>query len=198
MATYRERKNADGSTKWEVQVRLKGHPTQTGSFERKTDAKRWAAQTETAIREGRYFPSSESKRHTVADLIDRYTETVLPAKKSARSQAAQFAWWRAELGVLTLKDLTPARISEARDKLAAGTTPRGERRSPATVVRNTSPDPVWWNRAGLASMAYASVVRTLSASAAGRRTVARRAAPTAAVRYFAGSTPQTLAVSTRL
>ena len=67
MASIRERTNADGSMKWEVQVRLKGYPTETGSFERKTDARKWAAQTEAAMREGRYFATSEAKQngHTV-------------------------------------------------------------------------------------------------------------------------------------
>lgn len=135
MATFERRLSDDGKESWRVKVRLRGHPPATATFERKTDAKKWAGATESAIREGRYFATSESRKHTVADLIDRYTRDVLPQKKSARSQVAQFAWWRAELGTLTLKDLTPARIGEARDALARGTTPRGERRTPATVSR---------------------------------------------------------------
>ena len=77
MATFRERANGDGSSKWEVQIRLRGHPTETATFERKTDAKKWAAATETAIREGRYFPHAEAKRHTVSDLVDRYVREIL-------------------------------------------------------------------------------------------------------------------------
>lgn len=150
MATFRERKNADGSNTWEVQVRLKGFQPATASFERKTDAKKWAAQTEAAMREGRYFATSASKRHTVADLLDRYTRDVLPEKKDRGSQGPQLAWWRAELGALTLADLTPARIAEARDKLAtrlvepknkvrregaSGPADAPKRISPATVNR---------------------------------------------------------------
>jgi len=91
MATFRERKNADGSTAWEVQIRLRGMPTETASFARKTDAKKWAAQTETAIREGRHFPHAQAKRRTLADLIDRYTRDVLPTKKTGHRRARN---WR--------------------------------------------------------------------------------------------------------
>jgi len=134
MATITGRVNGDGTTRWEVQVRLRGHPAATARFERKTDAKKWAAQTEAAIREGRYFPTAEARRHTLADLLDRYIKDVLPAKKNARAQRPHFDWWRAELGALRLTEVTAARIGEARDKLAATPTNRGPR-SPASVNR---------------------------------------------------------------
>lgn len=118
MATFRERKNADGTAMWEVQIRLRGFPTETASHKRLTDARKWAAATEAAMREGRYFPQAEAKRRTVGDLIDRYVREVLPDKKDKGSQGPQLAWWKGELGALTLADLTPARIGEARDRLA--------------------------------------------------------------------------------
>jgi hypothetical protein len=51
---------------------LKGFPSQSTTFERKTDAKEWAKQTKACIREGRYFKTAEAKKHTIADFIDRY------------------------------------------------------------------------------------------------------------------------------
>jgi len=129
MATIEKRTAADGSTSFRVKIRLKGHPPQTASFERLTDAKRWASSTESAIREGRHFRTTEAKRHTAADLIDRYVRDVLPGKRDGAHQAAQLAWWRAELGAYLLADVTPALIAEARDKLAR------EGRAPATVMR---------------------------------------------------------------
>lgn len=136
MATIRARKTKSG-TRYMVEVRLKGAKPQTASFARKTDAKRWAQQTEAAIREGRHFKTAEAKRRTVADLVDRYIADVLPTKSaSARSKRErQLAWWRQEIGHLTLADATPRTLAEARDQLAKGRTPRGEVRAPATVVR---------------------------------------------------------------
>ena len=45
-----------------------------------SDAKKWIADTESAIRDSRYFATAEAKRHTLADLIDRYERDVLPTK----------------------------------------------------------------------------------------------------------------------
>ena len=136
MAYLQLRKSKDGRTSYRVQVRLKGQPIQSATFERKTDARRWAHQTEAAIREGRHFKTSESKRHTVGDLIDRYVTTVLPRKeRSHQHQLSQLLWWRSEIGAHTLADLSPALIAQCRDKLAAGLVRGGTRRGPATVNR---------------------------------------------------------------
>ena len=64
---------------------------------------------------------------------------MIPQKgRWAHDQARQLAWWRDELGVLSLADVTPAVLAEARDRLARGATVRGERRSPYTVNRYLS------------------------------------------------------------
>ncbi|WP_445362784.1 tyrosine-type recombinase/integrase [Microbulbifer sp. ANSA003] len=115
--------------RYQAQVRLKGFPPQNATFTRKTDAKRWIQQTEAAIREGRHFKTTESKRRTLAELIDRYISDVLPTKpKSMNAQGRQLTWWKNELGYRPLADVTPALLSETRDKLHQG-------RQPATVVR---------------------------------------------------------------
>ena len=128
MASIRNRTNNDGSTSYRVDVRLKGFPAQRASFRRITDAKKWAQQTEAAIREGRYFKTTEARKHTLAEAIDRYKDSVLPAKRDHKKQSAQLDWWRNELGAYTLADVTPSLLGEARDTLSKG-------RSPATVVR---------------------------------------------------------------
>ncbi len=134
MATFDKHTANDGKITHRVRIRMKGFPLQTASFDRLTDARRWAQQTEAAIREGRYFKTREAQRHTLAELIDRYMVDVLPRKKGAAKQRQQLHWWREQLGVYALADLTPPLLAEYRDKLAAGF-PGDEPRSPATVVR---------------------------------------------------------------
>lgn len=136
MATIEKRTSSDGETSYRVKVRLKGFPVQSATFERLTDAKKWAQQTESAIREGRHFKTSESKRHTLAELIDRYCRVVLPQKpKLARDQTQQLAWWKEEIGSYALADVTPSLLAECRDKLGREITVRNKPRSPASVVR---------------------------------------------------------------
>ena len=136
MANIQERVSKDGKTTYRVQVRLKGYPTQTASFQRKTDARRWAQQVETAIREGRHFKTAESKKRTLSELIDKYIAQVLPTKpKSYEKQRAQLTWWKEQIGAYALADITPAMIAEYRDKLLDEVTCRGTKRSNSTVVR---------------------------------------------------------------
>ncbi|MEM6531686.1 MAG: site-specific integrase [Myxococcota bacterium] len=136
MAYIQERVTKAGKKHYRVQVRLKGKPTQSATFARKTDARRWAQQTEAAIREGRHFKTAESKRRTLGDLVDRYIEQVLPQKpKSEAKQRAQLLWWKQKIGDFSLADLTPSLLVQCRDRLRTEKTARGRTRAAATVVR---------------------------------------------------------------
>lgn len=139
MATIIKRLDSDGNPYYTVRIRLKGYPQQIETFKRlsgKDGAKAWAANTESAIREGRHFKTVEAKKHTFADLVDRYIKDVLPTKpKQAVRQKMQLEWWKEKMGVYVLADITPALIVQYRDELASGTTYRHTQRSPATVVR---------------------------------------------------------------
>lgn len=136
MATIEARRADDGTLTYRVKVRLKGHPTEHATFRRKTDAQRWAQSIESAIREGRHFKTTEAKRHTFNDLAERYLREVLPDRpRNALNTRRHLAYWQAKLGRLTLADITPALISQYRNELLAGETPRKTLRSNATVVR---------------------------------------------------------------
>jgi integrase len=135
MATIQKRYSADGIPSYRAQVRLKGYPMQTATFKRITDTNKWVQDTESAIRAGRHFKTSESKKHTLADLIDRYIKEVLPTKpKQAGHQQQQLEWWKGKMGAYALADITTAMIVQYRDELAGGETYRGTQRSPATVI----------------------------------------------------------------
>ena len=143
MANIQERKSKDGKLSYRVQVRLKGFPPQTATFERKTDAKRWVSETEAAMREGRYFKTTESRKRTLADMCQKYIDEVLPSKGASlqRGQKQQLAWWASRIGYCTLADVTPALIAEQRDYLAKNGSKilnvDGDVRlpTPATIVR---------------------------------------------------------------
>lgn len=136
MATIETRRSGDGTTGYRAKVRLKGFPSQSATFDRKTDAKEWAKQTEASIREGRYFKTAEAKKHTVADLIDRYLREI--EKKNPKrfvDVRKLLNWWRGEVGPYLLSDLTRALIIEQRDKLLSSRAKNAGQRSPATVNR---------------------------------------------------------------
>ncbi|MBX7149424.1 site-specific integrase [bacterium] len=139
MATIENRITSDGKKSFRVKIRLRGYPIQSATFERLTDARKWVQQTESAIREGRHFKTSEAKRHTLSEMIDRYIRDELPKKpRSLRNQKTQLLWWKERIGTYLLSDVTTPLIVSCRDKLASE--PINEKnptklRTPATINR---------------------------------------------------------------
>lgn len=123
MANIQRRTDKTGKTTFRVQVRLKGHPAQTASFERLTDARKWAASTESAIHEGRHFPHSKAKKTTLSDVLERYLHESVPTKSTSqqRNQELHIKFWREKLGFKVLADITDEDIAALRDELATGT-----------------------------------------------------------------------------
>jgi integrase len=115
--------------RYRVQVRLQG-VYRSATFPTLTQARRWATQTEQAIYEQAHFPVTEASRHTLRELLARYEREVLPRKRPGTQahQGVQLAWWTKQLGHLRLDQLTPARLTACRERLA-------ETRAPATVNR---------------------------------------------------------------
>lgn len=136
VANIESRRSLDGTQTFRAKVRLKGHAPESATFSRLTDARRWVQATEAAMREGRHFKTVVAKRHTLADLIDKYIREVLPHKPAnASNTELQLLWWKGRLGHLTLADLAPPAITEAKQVLLATKTRRHRLMSPATVVR---------------------------------------------------------------
>jgi integrase len=137
MASIQKRASTDKDgrqrTSYRVQVRRYGFPPVTATFERKTDADKWARETEADIQRGLRFPQHEAEQHTLADLVDRQLEHVkLHRPHDYERQRAILGWWKEKLGAYTLAAITvkPAMLADKRDKLLTD-----EGLSPATVNR---------------------------------------------------------------
>lgn len=122
MATINKHVDKKGKTTYRVRIRLKGSPVVSATFDRISDAKEWARNTDADIRAGRYIDKMESQRRTLAELLDVYEKRVLPSKgeRTVSIQKSQLKWWRNELGSLTLASITPAKINECINKLTDG------------------------------------------------------------------------------
>lgn len=131
MGYIRETKLKKGNFRYQAEVRLKGHPTLTAIFDRKTDAKTWISKVEADIRCGRHQLYSEGKRHTFSEAVERYfkEQTVSVVKKG------HLLWWKKELGSLFLHDVRPAILSEKKQKLLTEPTAKGVVRSKSTCNR---------------------------------------------------------------
>lgn len=125
MATVRERKGANGKSRWHAQVRVQGHEPQTRSFDRKTDAKAWAEETERLIRTGRYRVVNEAQTRDFDELRERFeAKYVRPSRLKDYAQILD--WWQPRLGRLRLINITSEVIQKHLDELMA--TPSNARR----------------------------------------------------------------------
>jgi hypothetical protein len=139
MASIEKRRTNDGATSYRVKVRLNGHPPETATFERLTDAREWAKKIESDIKAGRHF--GQSKRHTFNQLVDEYQPH---AKDTARLD-----YWRKVFGPDQLDAITPARIAKQRDKLLSeetrifATPPTGDAEHDAKRPKAKRSGPDW-------------------------------------------------------
>lgn len=121
-------------TSYRVQIRRRGFPPVTATFERKTDADKWAKATEADMDRRRYFPQHEAERHTLADLVDRQLEAVkLDRPHDYERQRVILGWWKEKLGDYTLATITAAMLGRHRDELQTK-----EGLAPGTVNRYLS------------------------------------------------------------
>ena len=140
MATITSRPDKNGKPRFTATIRLKGYPTQTATFSRKTDARKWVQDTESAIREGRHFKTTEAKKHTLAEMVDRYIKEVASTKLKDCNTGTYTKFWKSELGTYALADITPPMLAQCRDKLLVNA-------APATVGRYLAGLSVIFNQA---------------------------------------------------
>lgn len=133
MASIEKRLTEDGKTSYRVKIRLKGYPPDSATFERLTDARTWATKTEADMKAGRYFGAA--KRHTLKELIEKYSAATEKRLKTWRETERHLSMWLGLLGDCQLDAITPQRITECRDKLLAEVTVRGKPRNGSTVTR---------------------------------------------------------------
>ena len=135
MAWIQERRLKNGTYRYRAVVRVKGRESVSETFSNKTKAKAWAERIKAEIEDGRYFKTAEAKKHTLKELIERYSKDY-EDKIITAVQGSQIRWWKEKIGHLLLSDLTPAKISEYRDLLARETTVRKKQRSNGSVRRH--------------------------------------------------------------
>ena len=126
MATFRKR----GRHSWEAQVRRLGWPSQTRTFNTKTEAEAWAALIESEFSRGVWLDRSEAESTTLHSLLDRYEMEVMPALKGAIRERSVLRMWRqtalVERAIATIRS---GDIAQQRDAWLS----RGL--APATVLR---------------------------------------------------------------
>lgn len=113
MASIRKR-----GDRYHVQVRRKGFPTITKTFQKLSDAKEWATLQDRQADRGELGPDrKELERITLADLIDRYLKEVVPRKRHGETDTfALNMVLRHKVAKKRLSNLTPSDFTSYRDE----------------------------------------------------------------------------------
>ena len=114
MANIQKRAGKDGTT-YRVQIRMRGFPPQTRTFDRLTDAKAWAQETESSIRRGEFKNViREASTKTLGDVAQRYREELLPLRAASTQRAVSscLKYWERELGEYALAYIDADLISK--------------------------------------------------------------------------------------
>lgn len=131
MGSIRERNLKNGGVRYQAEVRLKGHPTLTAMFDRKTDAKNWIQKVEADIHCGRQQLYSLGKKHTFNEAVERYFKKQIVSVV----KRGHLLWWKKEMGSLYLQDIRPSIISEKKQKLLSEPNDKGIIRGNSTCNR---------------------------------------------------------------
>ena len=116
--------------RWQAMVRRRGVAPRCKSFDKRTDATRWARELEAeADRSGWVADTRLAEKTTLGELLTRYRDQVSPTKRSARTEKARInAMVRRPIAHRILAKLTSADFATYRDE-------RLKDVAPATVVR---------------------------------------------------------------
>ena len=125
MATIRKLRD-----RWQAQVRRRGVPPRAKSFDKRSDAERWAREFEAeADRSGWVADTRLAEKTTLRELLTRYCAEVTPTKRGAVSERSRInSILRCPIAHRTLAKLTSSDVATYRDE-------RLKCVAPATVVR---------------------------------------------------------------
>jgi integrase len=112
MAVFTQR--ASGS--WQAKVRRQGWPPQSKTFQTRAAAEAWARHVERDMDTESFLPSDEAARTTFATLVERYQNEKLPKLRGQVQDQYLLNRISEEFGEYSLARITPAMLSEYRDK----------------------------------------------------------------------------------
>jgi integrase len=125
MASIRKR----GQHQWEAQIRRRGYPPQSKTFNTKAEAEAWAKTIESEMSRGVWLSRSEAEATTLYQALERYEREVSPAKKGSAQEVSVIKTCKAlDLARRPLATIRSADLAKLRDEWL--TTYK-----PATVLR---------------------------------------------------------------
>ncbi len=126
MAYFEQRKNG-----WRVQIRRRGMPSISRTFDLKADAEAWARDVEREAQRGNVAAlRQDAQRVTVAEVMDRYLAGPVQSMRSAKDVRSRLAKARERFGACFLANVRGVDVAAWRDDLLR------EGLAPQTVIHH--------------------------------------------------------------
>jgi integrase len=105
-----------GEGQYHVQIRKRGYPTQTKTFTKEADARRWATIIESEMERGVFVSRTEAEATLVKDVLQRFATEILPTKRSEQSDKSRIKTLTEVFGDYRLASLNSTQIARFRDQ----------------------------------------------------------------------------------
>jgi integrase len=129
MATIVPRQGRNGKRTWQAQVRKKGYPRQTKTFDRKTDAIKWARMVERQMDASTWRNIKGANSLLTANALERYLNEVSIKKRprTADRDRLSASYLRKAFGSFTLAQVIPDKVAKYRDQRLKKVSPHSVR-----------------------------------------------------------------------
>ena len=137
MARISTRTLKSGVFSYTAEIRLKGYPSTSKTFRKKSNANNWARLTEAQMLQGRYNATLLAGQKKLYDAITRFKNSIENKSywQKLRQNESILSFWSKEIGQLKLSYIKASLIVEMRDKLMVQNIYRKKLRSPSTCNR---------------------------------------------------------------
>lgn len=105
-----------GEGQYHVQIRKRGYPTQTKTFTKEADARRWATIIESEMERGVFVSRTEAEATLVKDVLQRFATEILPTKRSEQSDKSRIKTLTEAFGDYRLASLNSTQVARFRDQ----------------------------------------------------------------------------------
>lgn len=131
MATFRKK----GPYQWHAQIRRKGWPQQTRTFNTQAEAKTWATMIEREMDSGVFVSRNEAEATSFSSALELYAKEVTSKKRSSASELSRIkAMQRHPLALRSLASIRGSDMATYRDmRLEEGLAPSTVRRELALI-----------------------------------------------------------------
>jgi len=131
MATFRKK----GPHQWHAQIRRKGWPQQTRTFNTQLEAKTWATMIEREMDAGVFVSRSEAEATSFASALELYAKEITCKKRSSASELSRIqAMQRHPMALRSLASIRGSDMASYRDsRLEEGLAPATVRRELALI-----------------------------------------------------------------